>query len=90
MHLVDGSTYDIVGVYVCLSLPSGVSFMLHHVCYVLESLISVRQLQDSGWHIFLGENSFECIRIHCKGCVSRFFQGSTKDSIEWRKLQEVK
>ena len=35
MQMVDGSVYDIEGAGdVCMSLPSGASYMLQHVCYV--------------------------------------------------------
>ena len=49
-----------------LLLPSGASFTLRHVQYVpgqRQSLISARQLQDSGYHIVLGEHSFQ---MHCR------------------------
>ena len=70
VHLTDGSAYDIEGAGdVCLSLPSGASYTLRHVRYVpglSQSLISVRQLQDSGCHVVLGEHSFQ---MHCGSLV---------------------
>ena len=59
----DGSAYDIHGAGdVCLSLPSGASYMLRHVRYVPrlnQSLISVRKLQDCGCHVLLREQCFQ-------------------------------
>ena len=63
MHL-HGSVYEITGVGdICLSLPSGVLYTLRHVRYVPDlggqSLISVRQLFDSGCHVvLLAQQSF--------------------------------
>ena len=62
VQMVDSSVYDIEGAGdVCMSLPSGASYTLRHVRYVpglRQSLISVRQLQDSGCQVLLGEQSF--------------------------------
>ena len=71
VHLdADGSAYAIAGAGdICLLLPSGASFTLCHVRYVpglRQSLISVRQLQDSGCRIVLGEHSFQ---MHCGSLV---------------------
>ena len=70
MHLADGSAYDIDGAGdICLLLPSGASYTLRHVRYVpglRQSLISVRQLQDSGCRVVLGEHSFQ---MHCGSLV---------------------
>ena len=62
MHL-HGSVYEIAGAGdICLSLPSGVLYTLCHVRYVPDlggqSLISVRQLFESGYHVLLAEHSF--------------------------------
>ena len=69
MHL-HGSAYEIASAGdVCLSFPSGASYTLRHVRYVPEitqSLISVRQLQDSGCQVFLGEQSFQ---MRCRSLV---------------------
>ena len=64
MHL-HGSVYEIAGAEdICLSLPSGVLYTLCHVRYVPDlggqSLISVRQLFDSGYHVLLAEHPFRC------------------------------
>ena len=62
VRLTDGLVYDIEGAGdVFLSLPSGASYTLRHVRYVpqlRQSLISVRQLQDSGSRVVLREHSF--------------------------------
>ena len=62
MHL-HGLVYEIEGAGdVCMSLPSGASYTLRHVRYVpglRQSLISIRQLQDSGCQVLLGEQSFQ-------------------------------
>ena len=69
VHLADGSAHDIVGAGdVRLSLPSGASFILRdvrHVPSLTQSLISVRQLRDSGCHVALGANCFQI----CQGCL---------------------
>ena len=61
MHL-HGSMYEIAGVGdICLSLPSGALYTLRHVRYVPDlggqSLISVRQLFDSGCHMYCLQSS---------------------------------
>lgn len=65
MRLADDSACDIVGAGdVQLSLPSGVSLLLHHVRHVPDlcvSLISIDQLRDSGCQILLTEQQF---RMH--------------------------
>lgn len=70
VRLVDGSTCNIEGAGdICLSLPSGASYMLCHVRYVprlSQSLISVRQLQVSGCRVLLREQSFQ---MHCGSLV---------------------
>ena len=70
VRLADGSAYDIQGAGdVCLSLPSGASYTLRHVRYVpglSQSLISVRQLQDSGCRVLLRE---QCFQVQCGSLV---------------------
>ena len=68
--MADGSVYDIEGVGdVCMSLPSGASYMLRHVRYVLglsQSLISVSQLCDDGCEVTLDEH---CFQMQCGSLV---------------------
>lgn len=65
VRLADGSTFAIVGAGdVTLSLPSGASLVVRHVHHVPDlpqSLISVRQLRDTGCHVVLDMHSF---RLH--------------------------